>query len=150
MNTKHGGNNPLTNAIPVRRYAPTFEQLNNAELVRDWKRERVAEIAANPSLADGYRAAGFGGLVREAKIMTEKIEQLTSDNEWADAHLFALREQMRAAGIQCETVAEGVAILLQPYIAVQRDKGFLHRHEIPEVGAAIGLPDYKALAASAK
>lgn len=63
MNTKHGGNNPLTNAIPVRRYAPTFEQLNNAELVRDWKRERVAEIAANPSLADGYRAAGFGGLV---------------------------------------------------------------------------------------
>lgn len=119
MNTKHGGNNPLTNAIPVRRYAPTFEQLNDAELVRDWKRERVAEVASNPSLADGYRAAGFGGLVGEAKIMTEKIEQLTTDNEWADAHLFALREQMRAAGVQCETVADGVAILLQPYIAVK-------------------------------
>jgi hypothetical protein len=51
--------------------------------------------------------------------MAEKIEQLTTDNEWADAHLFALREQIRAAGVQCETVAEGVAILLQPYIAVQ-------------------------------
>ena len=29
---KHGGNNPLTNAIPVRRYAPTFEQLNDVQL----------------------------------------------------------------------------------------------------------------------
>ena len=118
-NIKHGGNNPLTGGDELDMPQPTFEQLNNAELVRDWKHERVAEVAANPELADGYRAAGFGGLVREAKIMTEKIEQLTSDNEWADAHLFALREQMRAAGVQCETVAEGVAILLQPYIAVK-------------------------------
>jgi hypothetical protein len=116
---KHGGNNPLTGGDELDMPQLTFEQLNNAELMRDWKRERVAEIAANPSLADGYRAAGFGGLVREAKIMTEKIEQLTSDNEWADAHLFALREQMRAAGIQCETVAEGVAVLLQPHIEVK-------------------------------
>ena len=63
MNTKHGGNNPLTGGDELDKPQLTFEQLNNAELVRDWKRERVAEIAANPSLADGYRAAGFGGLV---------------------------------------------------------------------------------------
>ena len=50
----------------------------------------------------------------------ERIERALQQNgEWADAHLFALREQMRAAGIQCETVAEGVAILLQPYIAAK-------------------------------
>jgi hypothetical protein len=121
----HGGNNPLTGGDELDMSQPTFEQLNNAELVRDWKRERVAEIAANPALADGYHAAGFGGLAREAKIMAEKIEQLTSDNEWADAHLFALREQMRAAGVQCETVAEGVAILLELYIEVKNDwRGF--------------------------
>jgi len=45
---------------------PTFEQLNDAELWRDWKRDRVAEIAANPALADSYESAGFGGLVIEA------------------------------------------------------------------------------------
>lgn len=150
MSDKHGGNNPLTNAIPVRRYAPTFEQLNNAELVRDWKRERVAEIAANPELAGGYHAAGFGGLAGEAKIMTEKIEQLTFDNEWADAHLFALREQMRAAGIQCETVADGVAILLQPRLAMATVcDTLLHRHEIP-YAIDTDLPDYGVLAVNAK
>lgn len=60
---KHGGNNPLTGGDELDKPQLTFEQLNNAELVRDWKRERVAEIAANPALADGYHAAGFGGLV---------------------------------------------------------------------------------------
>jgi len=148
----HGGDEPLTGGDELDMPQLTFEQLNNAELVRDWKCERVAEIAANPELADGYRSAGFGGLAREAKIMAEKIEQLTSDNEWADAHLFALREQMRAAGIQCETVAEGVAILLQPYVAV-RDigKGFPHWHEIPEIRITGDLlSDYGALAANAK
>lgn len=63
MIDKHGGNEPLTGGDELDTPQLTFEQLNNAELVRDWKRERVAEIAANPSLADGYRAAGFGGLV---------------------------------------------------------------------------------------
>lgn len=119
MSDKHGGNNPLTGGDELDKPQLTFEQLNDVQLWDEWKRERVAEIADNSALADGYRAAGFGGLVREAKIMTEKIEQLTTDNEWADAHLFALREQIRAAGVQCETVAEGVAILLQPYIAMK-------------------------------
>ena len=150
MINKHGGNNPLTGGDELDKPQLTFEQLNNAELVRGWKRERVAEIAANPSLADGYHAAGFGGIVGEAKIMTEKIEQLTSDNEWADAHLFALREQMRAAGVQCETVAEGVAVLLQPRLAMATVcDTLLHRHEIP-YAIDTDLPDYGVLAANAK
>lgn len=60
---KHGGNNPLTGGDELDMPQLTFEQLNNAQLLDDWKRERAAEIAANPSLADGYRSAGFGGLV---------------------------------------------------------------------------------------
>lgn len=62
-NIRHGGNNPLTGGDELDMPQITFEQLNDAEIVRDWKRERVAEIAANPLLADGYRSAGFGGLV---------------------------------------------------------------------------------------
>ena len=63
MINKHGGNEPLTGGDELGMPRLTFDQVNNAELVRDWKRERITEIAANPSLADGYRSAGFGGLV---------------------------------------------------------------------------------------
>lgn len=38
--------------------------------------------------------------------------QQTTDNEWGDAHLLALREQMADAGLVVQTVAEGVAFLL--------------------------------------
>lgn len=67
LEIKHGGNEPLTDAVPLDIEQFTFEQLNDAELWRDWKRERVSEIAANPALADSYESAGFGGLVIEAR-----------------------------------------------------------------------------------
>lgn len=67
LEIKHGGNEPLTNAVPLDIEPLTFEQLNNTELWRDWKRKRVAEIAANSALADSYESAGFGGLAIEAK-----------------------------------------------------------------------------------
>lgn len=109
---KHGGNEPLANAVPLPIEPLTFEQLNDAELRREWRRKCVADIVANPALADGYESAGFGGLAREAKNMIEQIEQQQTDNGWADAHLLALRQQMHTAGLMCETVAEGVHFLL--------------------------------------
>lgn len=66
---KHGGNEPLTDAVPLAIEPLTFEQLNDAELRREWRRKCVAEIVANPALADGYESAGFGGLVREAAAL---------------------------------------------------------------------------------
>ena len=67
LEIKHGGNEPITGGDELIMPQLTFEQLINAELWRDWKRDRVAEIAANPALADSYESAGFGGLVAEAR-----------------------------------------------------------------------------------
>lgn len=39
-------------------------------------------------------------------------QQQTTDNEWGDARLLALREQMADAGLVVQTVAEGVHFLL--------------------------------------
>ena len=67
LEIKHGGNEPITGGDELIMLMPTFEQLNDAELWRGWKCKRVAEIAANPALADSYESAGFGGLVIEAR-----------------------------------------------------------------------------------
>lgn len=67
LEIKHGGNEPLADAVPLDIERFTFDQLNDTELWRNWKRERVSEIAANPALADSYESAGFGGLVIEAR-----------------------------------------------------------------------------------
>ena len=42
--------------------------------------------------------------------MTTELNQ--TDNDWGDAHLLALRNQMADAGLVVQTVAEGVLILI--------------------------------------
>ena len=45
------------------------------------------------------------------------IELNQTNNDWGDAHLLALRNQMADAGLVVQTVAEGVAVLLQLFEA---------------------------------
>lgn len=45
--------------------------------------------------------------------MTKLTESNQTDNEWGDAHLLALRNQMADAGLVVQTVAEGVTFLLK-------------------------------------
>ena len=47
--------------------------------------------------------------------MTTELNQ--TDNDWGDAHLLALREQMAGAGLVVQTVAEGVTFLLKLFEA---------------------------------
>ena len=41
------------------------------------------------------------------------IELNQTNNDWGDAHLLALRNQIADAGLVVQTVAEGVAFLLK-------------------------------------
>ena len=45
------------------------------------------------------------------------IELNQTDNDWGNAHLLALRNQMADAGLVVQTVAEGVAFLLKLFEA---------------------------------
>lgn len=47
--------------------------------------------------------------------MKTKLNQ--TNNEWGDAHLLALRNQMADAGLVVQTVAEGVTFLLKLFEA---------------------------------
>ena len=47
--------------------------------------------------------------------MTAELNQ--TNNDWGDAHLLALRNQMADAGLVVQTVAEGVAFLLKLFEA---------------------------------
>lgn len=83
---RHGGNEPITGAMPIMAAPLTFEQINREQLVRErrehkrlrWRSALIAEIRQYPAVAISFIAIGLGGLVIEA-LGYEAYRAISSD-----------------------------------------------------------------------